>query len=102
MTITVLSPGLITTVQDLGRLGLAAVGVSASGAFDRSALKLANRLVCNYENTAGLETLGSGLRIVSDTPQLMAITGATGDILAQLVMGVTTVHSCCQHRRLWR
>ncbi len=80
MTITVLSPGLITTVQDLGRPGLAAVGVSASGAFDRSALKLANRLVGNYENTAGLETLGSGLRIVSDTPQLMAITGATGDI----------------------
>ena len=87
MTITVLSPGLITTVQDLGRPGLAAVGVSASGAFDRSALKLANRLVGNYEDTAGLETLGSGLRIVSDTPQLMAITGATGDIFGAIGHG---------------
>ncbi len=81
MTITVLSPGLMTTIQDLGRPGFAAMGVGAAGAFDRSALKLANRLVGNDTNAAALETLGGGLRITTDKPVLMAIAGASGDVV---------------------
>jgi antagonist of KipI len=51
----VLTPGLLTTVQDLGRDGFGPMGVSASGAADAIALRLGNRLVGNAEGAAGLE-----------------------------------------------
>jgi biotin-dependent carboxylase-like uncharacterized protein len=58
--IEVLSPGPLATVQDLGRPGHAALGVGGSGAADRAALRLANRLVGNPEGAAAIElTLGS-------------------------------------------
>ncbi len=44
--------GPLTLIQDLGRPGLAHLGVSASGAADRGALRLANRLVGNAEDAA--------------------------------------------------
>lgn len=50
-----LEPGLLTTVQDLGRHGWASLGVPAAGALDEEALRLANRLVGNAENAAALE-----------------------------------------------
>lgn len=55
--LTILETGPLLTVQDLGRPGFAALGVPRSGAFDRSALRLANRLVGNPEDAAGLEFL---------------------------------------------
>src|SRR5438067_11387226 len=51
--IEVLAPGLLTTVQDLGREGFGPMGVSPSGAADPIALRLGNRLAGNAENTAG-------------------------------------------------
>ena len=53
--IRVLSPGLHTTVQDLGRFGWAHFGISASGAADPFALRAGNLLVGNAENAAALE-----------------------------------------------
>jgi antagonist of KipI len=53
--IRVLEPGLLTTVQDLGREGYGPLGVSASGAADAISLRLGNRLVGNAEGAAGLE-----------------------------------------------
>ncbi|HEX7529038.1 MAG TPA: biotin-dependent carboxyltransferase family protein [Thermoanaerobaculia bacterium] len=50
-----LEPGLLTTVQDLGRHGWAATGVPVAGALDEEALRLANRLVGNVEGAAALE-----------------------------------------------
>ncbi len=59
--IHVQEPGLLTTVQDLGREGFGPTGVSASGAADRVALRIGNRLVGNAEGAAGLEmTLHGG------------------------------------------
>ncbi|MEY3775171.1 MAG: hypothetical protein RLZZ129_1951, partial [Verrucomicrobiota bacterium] len=55
MEMKVLRGGLLTTVQDLGRPGLRAIGVPAGGAMDALALRLANLLVGNPENAAGLE-----------------------------------------------
>src|SRR5215470_11987132 len=49
------NPGLLTTVQDLGRQGYGPVGVSASGAADPIAIRLGNRLVGNSENAAAIE-----------------------------------------------
>ena len=57
--IEIAAAGPLTTVQDLGRPGLAHLGVGRSGAADRGSLRLANRLVGNREGAACLEiTLG--------------------------------------------
>ncbi|AVS76490.1 allophanate hydrolase, partial [Paracidovorax cattleyae] len=53
----VLSAGLQTLFQDLGRHGHAGQGVSASGAMDRAACRAANRLVGNPSDAACLETV---------------------------------------------
>ncbi|HEX4811282.1 MAG TPA: biotin-dependent carboxyltransferase family protein [Nonomuraea sp.] len=53
--IEVLSPGPYATVQDLGRPGYAHLGVPRSGAADAGSLRLANRLVGNGEELAGIE-----------------------------------------------
>ncbi|GAA5176036.1 biotin-dependent carboxyltransferase family protein [Pseudonocardia eucalypti] len=72
----VLATGPCTTVQDLGRPGLARVGVGPSGAADRAALRLANRLVGNDEGAAALETTYGGLAVRALRPLLVAVTGA--------------------------
>ena len=74
--IEVLSPGLFTTVQDLGRPGYAALGVSSSGAADRGSLRLANRLVGNAEDAAALEMTYGGLTARFHTLTTIALTGA--------------------------
>ncbi|HEY9314537.1 biotin-dependent carboxyltransferase family protein [Williamsia sp.] len=75
----VVAPGPLTTVQDLGRAGYADLGVPLSGAADRRALKLANRLVGNTEWAAGLEVTLGGLRLRARRQVLIAITGAPAD-----------------------
>lgn len=77
-TLRVLDPGALTLVQDLGRPGLAALGVSASGAFDRTAHRLANRLVGNDEGAGALEHLLGGLRLTLPAGTWFAVTGAWG------------------------
>ena len=57
MSIQVITPGALTTVQDLGRIGYQAFGVPVSGAMDPRALRLANILCGNPENEAVLECL---------------------------------------------
>lgn len=60
--IEVESPGLYTTVQDLGRYGYGPLGVSASGAADPVALRIGNLLAGNPENAPALEmTLAGGV-----------------------------------------
>jgi biotin-dependent carboxylase-like uncharacterized protein len=75
--IEVVSAGPLTTVQDLGRPGHAALGVGPSGAADRGALRLANRLVGNPEDAAALEVTLGGLRLRFAVPAVIALTGAT-------------------------
>jgi biotin-dependent carboxylase-like uncharacterized protein len=58
--LSVLTPGLYTSVQDLGRIGFQRLGVPVSGALDRTALRLGNALLGNRETAAALEILGSG------------------------------------------
>lgn len=70
------SAGLMTTVQDLGRQGWQAWGVSVGGAMDTRSLRTANLLVGNDEQAAGLEmTMNGGhYRILADTT--IAVCGA--------------------------
>lgn len=72
----VLEPGPLTTVQDQGRPGHAALGVAVSGALDPAALRLANRIVGNPETAAGLELTLGGLVVQCDEPCVVAATGA--------------------------
>ncbi|WP_457256462.1 5-oxoprolinase subunit C family protein [Pedococcus sp. P5_B7] len=76
MTLEVLTPGPFTTVQDLGRPGLAHLGVGESGAADRRSLRLANRLVGNPEGAPALEATFGGLTVRFDSAVLVALTGA--------------------------
>jgi antagonist of KipI len=74
--IRVVSAGLQTTVQDLGRFGWAHYGVSASGAADPVALRAANLLVGNAENAAALEMTLAGAALEFEGAATIAITGS--------------------------
>jgi biotin-dependent carboxylase-like uncharacterized protein len=74
--IELLATGPLAGVQDLGRPGLADLGVSRSGAFDRGALRLANRLVGNDESAAGIEFTLGGLVLRLADAATIAFTGA--------------------------
>ena len=75
MGIRVLKPGMLTTVQDLGRTGYQSQGFSVAGVMDVRSFKIANLLVDNPENEPVLEftLIGPTLEFTSDT--IIAITG---------------------------
>lgn len=77
--IEVVRPGLQLLVQDLGRPGLAAQGVAASGTADRAALREANRAVGNAPGEAGLELAGGGATLRFRGAAVVALTGALVD-----------------------
>jgi biotin-dependent carboxylase-like uncharacterized protein len=72
----VVRPGPLSTVQDLGRPGLAALGIGRAGAADRGSLRLANRLVGNAEPAAGIEATFGGLSVRAHGDLVIAVTGA--------------------------
>ncbi len=74
--IEVLRPGLLTTVQDRGRIGYQKFGVPVSGAVDEVALRVGNILVGNPQGAAGLEltALGPQLRFLAGA--VVALSGA--------------------------
>lgn len=74
--IEVLAPGLLTTVQDLGREGFGPMGVSPSGAADPIALRIGNRLVGNAESAAALEMTLLGGVFLFPKGALAALTGS--------------------------
>ncbi|MGF1607760.1 MAG: biotin-dependent carboxyltransferase family protein [Kiloniellales bacterium] len=76
MAIRVKSPGLATSVQDLGRPGYYHLGIPISGGMDRFSLRAANMLVGNDEGAAVLEAvfLGPALEFTQDA--MVAVTGA--------------------------
>ena len=75
-------PGILTTVQDLGRFGFSQVGVPPSGALDSFSLRTGNLLVGNEEGEAGLETTLMGLKLKTLRETVVAMTG--GDLLPTL------------------
>lgn len=74
----VLAPGPQSLVQDLGRPGLAHLGVGAAGAMDRGAHGLAQRLIGNPASAAGLEILLGGVELEATAPLWFALAGARG------------------------
>lgn len=75
-SISFLSVGLQTLVQDEGRKGMAGLGISSSGALDVAAMHEANRLVGNPPDTSVLENVLGLLRMRSHGATTVAVTGA--------------------------
>lgn len=82
MSITVLNPGLLTTVQDMGRVGYQQFGVSVSGVMDPRSAAIANILVGNPEDEAVLECTMMGPQLLFNQAETIAITG--GDLMPTL------------------
>lgn len=78
--LTVVRPGLLTTVQDLGRWGHQAVGVPVAGAMDTYSARLANTLVGNPEAAAVLEVTLLGPTLRAETDVVVAVAGAVFDL----------------------
>ncbi len=74
--IRVLVPGLLTTVQDLGRPGLGDLGVPAGGAADAHALRLGNLLLGNDEGAAALEATLVGPELLFEEAAVVVLAGA--------------------------
>lgn len=76
MGVTVIKPGVCTTVQDRGRYGYMGSGFSPSGVMDRRAFRIANLLVDNDDNAPVLEFCLAGPTLRFTTNTFIAITGA--------------------------
>lgn len=76
-TLEVLHTGPLALIEDLGRPGLAHIGVTRSGAADRRSHRLANRLLANPDDRATIEVALGGLRVrVCGDGLDIAVTGA--------------------------
>lgn len=78
MAIKVISPGLSTSVQDLGRPGYYHLGIPEGGGMDRFATMVANLLVGNPEGAAVLEATFMGPELEFTEDAVVAVTG--GDL----------------------
>ena len=77
----VLAPGVLTTVQDLGRGGYRALGIPASGALDPFSLQLANALVGNHPEIGALEIRAQGPTLkVKANSVAVALSGTSASI----------------------
>jgi len=76
----IVSPGLHSLIEDLGRHGHSALGVSTAGALDRASLRRANRVLGNAPSAAAIETVGGGLRVQAIGDQVLAVTGAPSEL----------------------
>ncbi|WP_299889682.1 biotin-dependent carboxyltransferase family protein [uncultured Lacinutrix sp.] len=74
--IRVISPGFLTSIQDLGRKGFANIGVPISGAMDHYSMKLANNILHNNENEAVLEITFGHCKFVFEKETYICISGA--------------------------
>ena len=90
----VVAPGPNATIQDLGRPGWFSAGVGVSGAADTVSLRLANRLVGNTDDAAGIECVLGGLHLLTLAPVTLAVTGAPAPIT---VDATPVAHSSVLH-----
>lgn len=72
----ILNPGMLSTIQDLGRFGYMSTGFSPGGAMDGFALQLANILVGNAPGDGAVEMTVMGMTVRFENPCAIALTGA--------------------------
>jgi antagonist of KipI len=81
-SMTVVKPGMLTTVQDLGRWGQQHLGVPVAGPMDWYSHRLANALVDNDDDAAALEITLMGPELDTDVETVCAVAGADFEITA--------------------
>ncbi|MBV8966845.1 MAG: allophanate hydrolase subunit 2 family protein, partial [Mycobacteriaceae bacterium] len=93
-TLEIMRTGPLALVQDLGRPGLAHIGVTRSGAADRRSHALANRLVANPGDRATIEVTFGGLTArVRGGDVAVAVTGAdTNPAVNGVPFGINSIH----------
>ena len=96
MALSILRPGMFTTVQDLGRWGLQSRGVPVSGALDWYSHRLANNLLRNDAAMATLEATLIGPEIRFEADAVWAITGA---VFRLTLDGAAVEMNCAIHAR---
>jgi biotin-dependent carboxylase-like uncharacterized protein len=94
VSLRVVTAGPRTLVQDLGRPGLAALGVSPSGAADPLLLRRANALAGNRRGAACLEVLVGGLVLEATAPAVVAVAGGISEELTYVAPGEQVVVTC--------
>lgn len=77
----VVQPGLMSTVQDLGRAGYSSLGVPAGGALDALSLRAGNRCVGNPDDAAAIEITLTGASFELDADVLIALGGGSGVVV---------------------
>lgn len=93
--LSMLRPGMFTTVQDLGRWGFQSRGVPVSGAMDWYSHRLANRLLGNDPHMATLEVTLIGPHIRFEHPTTFVVTGAEFQLtLDDAPIGICEVCAC--------
>ncbi|MDV8070743.1 biotin-dependent carboxyltransferase family protein [Rhodococcus sp. IEGM 1366] len=80
MAILIDEPGLLSTIQDLGRPGHYNVGIPLGGAMDTLSHEVANLLVGNSRGAATIESTYTAPKFTATAPTVMAVTGAAMDI----------------------
>ncbi|MGO8870435.1 MAG: 5-oxoprolinase/urea amidolyase family protein [Acidimicrobiales bacterium] len=75
----VLRPGLVSTVQDAGRIGMAGIGVPRAGPADPESMALANRLVGNPADAAAIEVTAFGPALRFSSAAHLAVVGVASD-----------------------
>jgi len=79
MSLVIRKPGILSTVQDLGRTGGRSFGINPAGVMDRTAARIVNTLLENDESTALIEMHFPAAEIEFDSPTVFSISGAELD-----------------------
>ena len=89
MDVTIRLPGLLTTIQDLGRPGRRQLGITPGGAMDSLSFRIANLLVGNADNSPALEMTLRGAELHFDRDALIAICGGEFEVCLNGVVQAT-------------
>ena len=72
----VIQPGIFSLIEDAGRFGQHAIGLTSGGPLDRNAFRWANRLCGDQQSAAAIEITVGGLVLESKVNTTIAVTGA--------------------------
>jgi biotin-dependent carboxylase-like uncharacterized protein len=82
-SVDIVAPGLMTSLQDLGRFGSQALGMPVAGATDPIALRIANAILGNPENTAALEIGYLGPTLIAAAEGVRVVLGGRAKLTLQ-------------------
>jgi len=91
--ISVIAPGMLSTIQDLGRAGWSHTGVGRGGAADTLSLRVGNRLVGNDDGAAAIEMTWTGGTLEFRCDAVVAMTGLAIDARHERRGESTTIES---------